>query len=492
MNNPVRPSFPRRFFRWLLSWRNARRALIAAACLVTFIVAVFVVEGWRGRRAWAEVNELARSRGEVLSIAPLVPPPVPADENFAAAPVIAALFSSDANIAQAAAERWTLPQPADGKKEPGFGLQKDPGVSVLDAWRAYLGTDDVLASLDRYAADIDEISAAALRPHARFPIRYEDGFAASLPHVGPIQKISRIIRLRAEARLERGLEPGLAREAAGDLATLLRLARLVNEEPTLISQLVARSIVVQAMPLVGAGLATGAWSDADLALLEVELARLDLVRSGWRSLRGELAGVSTIFMQFVREPEVIGTAVAMVGSAPSVASRVVPQCIPSGWIYQNATRVAHLYLDEILPAYDEKSRRVDFARLQALDERMRTNRGRSPYRVLADMLMPAMQNLGANFAAGQTQVDFARIAIELERWKNTHGTYPQTLAELPATVAGLRDYATGEALRYRRNDDGTYLLYATGADAVDDGGSAPKGSGSNAHETKGDWVWLPR
>ena len=488
MNNSLHPSFPRRFFRWLFSWRNARRALMGAVGLATLIAAVFVIEGWRGRRAWAEVNELARSSGEVLTLAPLVPAPVPDEENFAAAPVIAALFSADETIAREAGERWNLPKSADEKNEPGFGPQKEPGVSVPDAWRAYLGTDDLLTFLERYAADMEAISVATRRPHARFPIRYEDGFAAKLPHVGPLQKVSRIFRLRAEARLERGL----AHEAAADLATLLRLAGKINEDPILISQLTARSIVVQALPLVGAGLADGGWSEADLGLIETELARLDLVGSGWRSLRGELAGVSTILMQFAKEPEVIAAAISIVGEPAQTDHPVMARFIPSGWIYQNATFVARLYLEEILPAYDVKARRVDFARLTALDERMHLNRGLSPYRVLVGILMPAMHNLGANFASGQTQVNFARIAIGLERWKRAHGAYPETLAELSAPLAGLRDYGTGEPLRYRRDDDGGYLLYATGVDGVDDGGSPPKGRGSNVYAGKGDWVWPPR
>lgn len=488
MNNSARPSLFRRFFRWLFSWRNARRALIVTACLITLIVAAYVVEGWRGRRAWAEVDELARRRGEDLTVAALVVPPLPDEENFAATPPIADLFSSDAAISQGAAERWTLPQPADGRKEPGFNAQKDPNVSVLDAWRAYLGTDDLLKFLERYAADLTEISDATLRPHTRFPVRYEDGLSATLPHVGPIQKLSRILRLRAEARLERGL----VREAAGDVATLFRLTHKMSEERTLVSQLVARSIVAQTMPLVGAGLADGAWSDADLTLIGSDLARLDLVSSGWCSFRGELAGVSTIFMQMAGDPEFLGTAIQTVGAPPDESFRVFSRWIPSGWIYQNAARVAHLYLDEILPAYDQNARRVDFARLKTLEDERLVNRRLSPYRVLADMLMPAMHSLSANLTSGQTQVDMARIAIELDRWKTTHGAYPETLAELSPAVTALKDYATGESFRYRRDENGTYLLYATGADGVDDGGAAMKGRGTSAYAGKGDWVWMSR
>lgn len=481
------------FFRRVFNWKNARRALLCAIGLVTLITAIFVVEGWRGRRAWAGVVELARSRGEVLTMTEIVPPAVPADENFATTPLVAALFSTDEKTAKAAADRWILPRPADGKPEPGFTPPKDPGLSVLDAWRAYLGTDDLLVYLERYAADVDEISAATLRPYARFPIRYEDGFKAAIPHIGPLQKISRIMRLRAEARLERGQAAG----AAADIAAMLRLARKINEDPTLISQLMARAIAVQAVQIAGAGLAKDVWAESDLALIETSLAQLDLAGFGWRSFRGELAGVSTIFLQLIAEPDVLVASLSMTsasgGSAsPGAAARLVSQCVPSGWVYQNAAVVAHFYLDDVLPAYDAKTRRVDFARIKAVDEQVQLKRGLNPYRVLAHIIMPAMHSLGANFASGQTQLDFARTAIELTRWKRAHGAYPESLSQLPAAVAGLHDFATGEPFRYRRNDAGTYLLYATGADGVDDGGTPAKGSGSGANAAKGDWVWLPR
>jgi hypothetical protein len=482
-------SFPRRFFNWFFSWRTARRALLCAVGLVTLIVAVFVIEGWRGRRAWAEVVELARSRGEVLTVKGIIPALVSADENFAATPLVAALFSPDATVAKEAADRWIFSRPDDGKPEPGFAPSKESELSVLDAWRAYLGTDDLLVYLERYGADLDEISRATRLPYARFPIRYEDGIKASLPHVSSFRKLNQIMRLRAEARLERGQAGG----AAADVAAMLRLARKTNEDPTLISQLMTCAMSGQAVQVVGAGLAKDAWTEADLTLIDASLAHLDLVGFGWRSFRGELAGVSTIFLQLAGEPEVMAAVLSMTSSpSPSRASRLASGCIPSGWIYQNAVMVARLFLDDILPAYDPKTRRVDFARLKALDERIQLGRKITPYQVLVHIFLVHSHNLGANFAAGQTQLNFARTAIALTRWKRAHGAYPESLTELSAPVSELRDYATGEPFHYQRNDDGTYLLYATGADGVDDDGTPTKGSGSADYTAKGDWVWLHR
>ena len=66
----------------------------------------------------------------------------------------------------------------------------------------------------------------------------------------------------------------------------------------------------------------------------------------------------------------------------------------------------------------------------------------------------------------------AVTAIALERFRLKHGEYPAGLRELvpeylPKTPIDLMD---GKPLRYRRKDDGTFLLYSVGEDGKDDGG----------------------
>jgi hypothetical protein len=52
-----------------------------------------------------------------------------------------------------------------------------------------------------------------------------------------------------------------------------------------------------------------------------------------------------------------------------------------------------------------------------------------------------------------------------------------------------RDVIDGEPLHYRRQANGTFLLYSVGWNETDDGGQvALKKDGSEDRE-KGDWVW---
>lgn len=64
---------------------------------------------------------------------------------------------------------------------------------------------------------------------------------------------------------------------------------------------------------------------------------------------------------------------------------------------------------------------------------------------------------------------------------------PEFASQLP------HDIFDGRPLRYRRTDDGKYLLYSIGWNSKDDGGTMeqPKDAQSKANWSaeKGDWVW---
>ncbi len=89
----------------------------------------------------------------------------------------------------------------------------------------------------------------------------------------------------------------------------------------------------------------------------------------------------------------------------------------------------------------------------------------------------------------QTYVNLALIVCALESYRLANGAYPDTLSSLePAFLKRVpHDITTGEPLKYRRTDDGRFLLYSVGWNGKDDGGIiAPPGKES----TEGDWVWF--
>ena len=67
-------------------------------------------------------------------------------------------------------------------------------------------------------------------------------------------------------------------------------------------------------------------------------------------------------------------------------------------------------------------------------------------------------------------------AIALERYRGRHGSYPNTLHDLvPELLKNPpSDFMDGKPLRYRRTDDGHFVLYSVGLDCVDNGGEMPR------------------
>jgi hypothetical protein len=113
------------------------------------------------------------------------------------------------------------------------------------------------------------------------------------------------------------------------------------------------------------------------------------------------------------------------------------------------------------------------------------------------ILLSADGNVVKNFleraARTETHRNLVVTVLALERYRLRHGAYPPALSALvPELLRETpRDLMDGQPLRYRRKDDGTFLLYSIGEDGKDDGGdpTAAK-SGYTAFFWNGrDCVW---
>ncbi len=107
---------------------------------------------------------------------------------------------------------------------------------------------------------------------------------------------------------------------------------------------------------------------------------------------------------------------------------------------------------------------------------------------LPDNCCSALRNVPAKAAAAQTAANQAALACALERYRLANGQFPETLAALsPQFIAHPpNDVITGQPYKYRRTDDGQFLLYSVGWDEKDDGGVPGK---TLFDLTQGDWVW---
>ena len=180
------------------------------------------------------------------------------------------------------------------------------------------------------------------------------------------------------------------------------------------------------------------------------------------------------------------------GSAQSSSLLGGFKFFPSGFCYQNMVAIARLHQEFTIGAVDAEQHRVfpEIANgLTGAVNRMRF----TPYNLFAKMLMPAFAHSSRKSARSQTFVDEALVACALERHRLAQGQLPDTLAALvPQFLEKIpTDVMDGKPLRYRKNSDGSYVLYSIGWNQTDDGGSRvmSKGSSPSVDEKQGDWVW---
>lgn len=548
------------FIRWLCCWRNLRRFLLGIACFATLIALFYAEENWRGKRAWKNYVRAQEARGEKMDLAAFIPPPIPDDQNLALCPlfkpVLDCRYANDqdrlegksvpniiwldtngiARLAQLdlhwkmrdslnslpAEDRRRLQERVDVKE-----VQRQAEENVLTngwinlaLWQDYyrMGTNlnganpsntpaqDVLFALRHVEPDLTEIRQDAnRRPQARWPVHYDldSPWNTLLPHLVNAKRITMLLQVRAAAQLAANQTgDGLA-----DIELSFRLANTFGSEPFLISQLVRIQCYDLLLQPLKEGLARHQFSDAQLTLLQQELQSVDLL-AGYqlamrceRSIHGLWASMTRADMDFIQQ-----FSDSQSSSKEFWRFAFLSRIAPKGWIYQNQLVNSRFDDDYIFSAVDAQMRTVHPKKAEAILTAKREAKG--PYSALVQLLTLSESTFGDakpfpyKFAQGQTQVDLARVACALERYRLAHGQYPETLDALaPQFIAKLpHDVISGQPLKYRRTDDppspgsgaasGSFILYSVGWNEKDDGGTvAFDKDGTVADPKNGDWVW---
>jgi hypothetical protein len=485
-------------------------AFIFAALITLFILAL-AVENYRGKRAWERCRAELEARGEILDWAKLVPPPVPDEQNFARTPLLQPLGDytrgQDGHIVWRdtnATERvkalfdWAGRGRAKGTWRSGDftdlqaiqqALREDTNAATGSV-REWLKTPpaepapDLLALLRLNQAELDELHAALQRPASRFTINYEDSIAALLPHLATLRNLARPFVLRAQARLATGDAAG----ALADIEDALALADTVRSEPLLISGLVRLAMVEVALQPVWEGLARRQWNAEQLAGLQARLAQVNVVADMSAAMRGERAFCLAAMDYLRRNPDS--------GMMDGGASGVPPafRYWLSGWVSQNRVAIVRMFDASLLPAYDPTNRVVNLATARTQWQEAETElKTLSPYKIFARMLLPALNRVMERTARTQAAVELALTGCALERCRLMRGAYPEQLEQLvPEFLARVPlDPATREPLRYRRTEDGSFVLWSVGANLKDDDATPepPRQSSTPDTSIEGDWVW---
>ncbi|MEY3535061.1 MAG: hypothetical protein RLZZ582_637 [Verrucomicrobiota bacterium] len=523
---------------WTVWGRFLKRLGLAAVALIALISLAFAIEGIRAAWAWQEVEAHLKQRGEPLTFEDLVGPRVPDAQNFARHPLMDGLLSHTAtNDAKGRPTfQWTgqrkiaelqealrFPEPRSDEPKGGNRLRRtgpdlealasllksgthrekrtvyDPGRTEpretndlvhLPIPPAGMPTAQaVLYAFEGRRAVLDQVTEATRRPRAQYDLRYADGPFALLPHLAIHKSIAMKLRTRSAARVAAGDTAG----AAEDIDTLLRLAELTGEDPTLIGYLVRVAIQSIAFSAFWDGTAQHAWSDAQLAAFQQRFEGLKQRDSLVKAFRGERLFGKTTF-ELMREgrldPDTLG-AMESDESGNSIGWGLVPRA----WLLQNQAYHSKV-LDQVVGALQRCDPERGIAAKGSIWETERVEQtvfntaGRRfhPYRIFTHLLLPGLAKVHAKADRSLTTSRLAITVAGLERHRLATGRYPKSLDDLvPKWVPTVPlDPMDGQPLRYRLNADGTFTVYGIGPNQTDDNGVFESKQGQDL-----DWVWPP-
>jgi hypothetical protein len=511
--------------RWIF-WKHGRRTLFGLACVATVIALFYAEEDWRGKRAWENYKHEWEAKGEHFDFASIVPPPVPDEKNFAMTPVMYTsygfILTRDGKLIpqEQRPTNWvnrldfSLGDVSWDTNAIGYWVKGT--LSNLKLWQEYYRelavktnefavppqpgapAADVLLALSKYDATVEEIRTASQLPECRFPLNYDadDPAEIYLPHLAALKRSALLLRLRSVAELENGQSD----KACADVLLLLRLSAYVQREPTLIGMLVRIAMTDIAMQPVYEGLAQHQWTDAQLVAMEAELAKIDFLEDFNFSMRCERAFAGGIIDYISKKDRAkryrdLTGYQSWDGEGKAFESDVKKKLLaagislmPQGWFELNKLTIAQMHEKWLLHITDPEKHQV-MPRMEESREWTPTN---TLFNIFARELIPSLPICARKCARGQMGVDLARTAMALERYRLVHGEYPETLDGLaPQFIARVpHDVIGGGPLKYRRTNDGLFVLYSIGWNEKDDGGVTviPQG-GSLPKFEQGDWVW---
>jgi hypothetical protein len=506
--------------RWFADLSITLRLFVILGVLFAAVCAFFAKENWRGRRAWENYRRQLEARGVELDWTKFIPPPVPDEQNFAMTPFLAPLFDFNPKPRSPEQPRWRdmeardraanfaaalLPANNKGEIPPtifdGHMTDLEGALSLLrsqtnSVWvpgasNRIQAATAVLAALEPDNAVLEELQAASRRPQCRFNVEYdaEDTISILLPHYMVLQRVTRLLQVRASAELALGKPEA----AFKDVNLMFSLGSATRGEPFLISGMASGTMLKRTEQILWEGLAGRQWSEAQLQDFQARLTNFAILKSLDFGLRAERAAFGNTMFRYVRSHK--HALRNLVSSDTDAGSLAYLLAGPDGWFYQEQAAYHRLHDERVLTCFDPKNGRVFPQVVQENKKALEREFSGSAFRHHTGMSKLLLANLLQMFqraAIGQERLDQTIIASALERYRLANGKYPASLQALLPQFAGAVpvDVCDGQPLRYRLLPDGGFALYGVGWNEKDDGGTVVmRADGSEPDPEQGDWVW---
>lgn len=468
-----------------------------AVLFLAFIYGWFEFNEWRWERKWEQYVAESRARGVRMFVGEFLPKePVSDDENFAATPIWREVFATGKTSGPIGSKLKAVQAPRTNAKNAKSPTR--PARMDLAGWRAGMVTAKKLTAADADLTDgaavlrgleflkpeFDEIRASVKRPKVRFPVKWEEGFSAAFPHYTAFMSLSRLFAVSAAAKLSEGDAAG----AFDDWKTSWALAEKLDDEPSLIADLVQISAIHMAVGTLREGIEEHRWTEEQLKTIQEMLAATNPIRRGVYCISSERGLFNTSIEPSIGKVEmfsVLGIG-STNGGIDSVAHAIQSfRARTRNWWRQNQLWY-NRFLDEKLTVLEAEAemmrpqpRQFDATMFSGFWTRIDLG--------LALETAPVYQNVGKKIFHTHATVRMAGLACALERFRIANARYPERLEELtPQFIKKLpHDPCDGQPFHYRITPEG-YLLYSIGADRKDDGGNIKD---IQSPDLGPDWRW---
>lgn len=324
---------------------------------------------------------------------------------------------------------------------------------------------------------------AALLPSYRSDTKWSDGIGALLPELSEFRLMMNVTFLGVAV----DLADGRATEAYGHVANVLRMARHMEQEPCLVTALVAMNLRNGAARELANVLAVTPPDEKTAMAL-----RPLLVFDGPKLLGTAMSAETNVFNVSIEE--VISSGMGMVDlfrfvqdiriQGPAVPPPVVKQPHPATSAGFRSMQANYLeFMDQMARASREPAPKALMELRKQEDWLLRIKATQPVANLFTVMLAPAVQRSAEVIHSAAATGRMAQVAIDVAAFKKANGEYPDALSRLPGADKLPVDPFSEKPFNYRREGAG-FVLWSVGPDGDDDGGMT-KGELEEADKAKG-------
>lgn len=418
-----------------------------------FAVTCYVLE----RKVQQKRGEL-QAQGIPVTIAEIIPEPVPDDENAAVVYQQVFQVDFDAEVGAQGPELFAGLSDEDFKALAGF-------VDNPHDSQAHQRATEILAQPEVQKA-LEIFEKGSQRPACVFPVKWDKAWAATFPHLSQFRRAAQLLA----ARVVLSTQEGDMEEALHYLCVGLRMASHVSTEPSTFSQTMRTHVYDIVFDAARTGITSLQVPGSASAELCQVLAEADVEGGHLLGIEGDFANSLNYFDLVRHDPD---EALRLFGfDHPDFALTVYysPLLRPR----QLGDQLFFLDIMEQRMAITEKPYRLAKPELKALTQEVKEHRGFViTYGLVLFDAAPLSGRMMAQRDESQAKIDLCRVVLALKAYKYEQGQYPDNLAELQPTLDWQlpEDVFSGRPFIYRRQGEG-FLLYSLGRDLDDDGGRA--------------------